>query len=105
MPEEPEQVLPQQRIAAAARIVEARAQALIEKQHHRAGDQRAHRRHEEDAGDHDHPHDHRDIPHAHPRRAAVHRGHDEIEAAQQEGDEFQSHRDEPQATTPSGVRL
>ena len=96
MAEEPEQVLPQERIAAARGIVEAGGHGLVKQQHDRAGDQGPRGGHEDDAGQDDHPDQDRDVVHFHARRAAVHRGDGEVDAAQQERDEFQRDREQPQ---------
>ncbi len=95
VPEEPEEVLPEDRVTAPRRVVEARADRLVEEEHHRAGDERPHREHEEDAGDDDHPDDHGDVVGLHPGRAGVHQRRDEVDAPQQEGDELQRHGQKP----------
>jgi hypothetical protein len=50
--------------------------------------------------DADHPHHHRDVLGLHARRARVHRGGDEVDAAEQERHELERHRsshsDEPE---------
>ena len=94
--EEPEEVLPEDRVTAAVRVEERRPERLVEEQHDAAGEQRPDREHEEDARDHDHPDDHRDVVHLHAGRARVHRGRDEVDTAQQERDELERDRSKPE---------
>jgi hypothetical protein len=95
MAEEPEKVLPEDRVTAAVRIEEGGAEGLVHEEHDRTGDQRPHRRHEEHARHHDHPDHHRDVVELHSRRAGVHGRRDEVDPAQQEGHEFQGDGEHP----------
>jgi hypothetical protein len=96
MAEEPEEVLPEDRVTAGPRVVESRAEHLVEQQHDRAGDQWTDRGHEEDARDHNHPHDNRHVEHPHAGRPRIHRGRHEIDAAKQERREFERDGDDPE---------
>src|SRR3972149_5446332 len=55
--EEPEEVLPQERLAAALRQEEARPHRPVEEKHHSPGNDRADRQHEQDGGGELHPED------------------------------------------------
>ena len=100
--EEPEEVLPEDGIPSAPRIVESGAEGLIEEEHHGAGDEGAHRQHEEDARDHDHPDDDGHVERPHSRRPGVHEGDDEVDSAQEERHELQGDGDQPQRTPQWG---
>ena len=96
MAEEPEEMLPEDRVAAAVGVEERGAEVLVEEHHDAAGEQRADREHEQDARDHDHPDHHRDVPHLHAGGAAVHGGRDEVDAAEQEGHELEGDGRDPE---------
>ena len=86
MAEEPEQVLPQQRVAALGRIEEVRVDEPVHRQH-RAGHHDG--RHGED--DHERGHEHRPHEQRHPverhaRTAHLQRGDDELDGGHERGD-------------------
>ena len=71
VPEEPEQVLPQQRVAALARVEEVRAEVAVgQQQRHGAGDHRQ-REDQQDRVDEDRPDEQRQAAPAHAGRAHV----------------------------------
>ncbi len=99
-------VLEQDRITAHLRVEEVGAGGVVEEQHHRAGDERADREHEDDARGDLFPHKQRHVPHAHAGRAQVDRGRDEVDAPHQERDQLERDREDPQGDAPvdTGVR-
>ena len=101
VPEEPEQVLPEDRVATLTRVVEARPERLVEDEHDRAGEQGPDRQHEQDARDADHPHDHGYVVPTHAWGAGVHARDNEVDPPDQEGHKLEPHRCDPEGA-PKG---
>ncbi len=82
MAEEPEQMLEQDRVAAARRIEEGGAEIAVGQQHRdRAGEHRQ-RQHQQEGGDQHRPGEQRHLVQGHARRAHVEDGGDEIDRAE-----------------------
>ena len=82
VPEEPEDVLIQHRIAAAGGIEEGGAEMAVRQQHGDRARQHRQGQHDQPGGDVDRPGEQRHLMHGHARRAHVQEGGDEVDAAQ-----------------------
>ena len=86
MPEDPEQVLPQQRIGAGVDVEELRTEVALEhQQEQRHGDDRD-GEHQQELHDQDHPREDRHLHQAHARCAHVEDRDDQVERTGQRGD-------------------
>jgi len=86
VPEDPEQVLPQQRVGAGGGVEElGPVQALDEQQDQGQGDHR-HGEHEQHLDHQDHPREHRHAHEGHARRPHVEHGHGQVDGAGQGAD-------------------
>ena len=85
MPEEPEQVLVQERIAAARRIEEGGAEIAVGEQHGQRSREHRHRQQDQERGDQDRPNEQRHPKHRHSRRAHVEDRGDEVDRAKDRG--------------------
>ena len=105
MAEEPEQMLPQQRVAAAlVGHEEAGAGIAIEQQHEGSRNQRTDRKHEQHRGDELHPHQQRQAHQRQSRRAHVDRGGQEVHSAHQERGKLERHAPAATGSDPSTPR-
>jgi hypothetical protein len=82
MAEEPEQMLEQQRIAAALRIEEGGAEVAVGEQHGDGAGQHRQRQQQQEDGDELRPHEQRHLVHGHAGRAHVEDGGDEVDSAE-----------------------
>ena len=82
VPEEPEQMLEQDRIAAARRIEEGRAEIAVGKQHGDAARQNRKRQEQQEGGDQHRPGEQRHLVQRHARSAHVEDGGDEVDRAE-----------------------
>ena len=82
VPEEPEQVLPQQRRAALVGVEEVRAEVAVQQQHRDRRGQRGQRQDDQVRVDQDRPHEQRHAPPAHAGRAHVVDRGDEVDRAE-----------------------
>ncbi len=80
--EEPEQVLEQQRVAAALRIEEGGAEVAVDQQHGDGARQHRQGQHKQERRDQDRPHVKRHLVHGHAGRAHVEDGRDEVDGAE-----------------------
>ncbi len=104
--EEPEEVLPEQRLAAARRQEEAGARHAIEEQHRERGGQHGQREQQQDGGDEERPDRQRHAEERHARRPHVDDGRDVVDRAHQRRDAEDDDADAPQVLAPgdAGVR-
>ena len=82
MTEEPEQMLEQDRVAAAGRIKERRAEVAVGQQHGDGAGQNRQRQQQQERGHQDRPREQRHLVHGHARRAHVEDGGDEVDRAE-----------------------
>ena len=78
MPEEPEEVLPKQRLAAAGRPEEARSHVEIAEEHRRSGRKHGHGENEQNRGNEQRPHRQWHAEHAHARATHIDNGRDVV---------------------------
>ncbi len=105
VPEVPEQVLPEQRLAAARRIEPVGAQGPVEQQHGHARGQHGQGQEQQDGRDEERPHHqgHPEQPHA--RGAHVDDGGDVVDRAHHGADAHDEQADAPEILTPVGARV
>ena len=85
MPEEPEQVLPQERIASLCGIEDMRADETVEDQERRCDHDRGHGEDDQECGDQHRPYKERDSVEGHAGRALLENGHDDLDCDRQRG--------------------
>ena len=95
VPEEPEQVLPQERVAATGGVEERGAVVPVGEQHRHRGRDRGQGHHQQVAEDQDRPHEQRHPAPAHARGTHVVDGRDEVDPAHQRGDAGEVDQEDP----------
>ena len=100
MAEEPQDVLIQDRVAAALRVKEGGAEVAVGDQHGDRAGQNRQRQQDQPGGDEDRPGEQRHLVHGHARRAHVQEGGDHVDRAQDRrgarqvnGEQRQIHRE------------
>ena len=102
VPEDPEQVLPQQRVGAGVDVEERGAEVALEhQQEQRHGDDRDGEQQQE-LHDQDHPGEDRHLHQAHARRAHVEDGDDQVDRAGQRGDAGDLQAERPEVDAVGG---
>ena len=86
MAEDPEEVLPQERVGAGFGIEELRVELAIEQQKQQGDRDDRQGERQQELGDQQHPGQHRHAHEVHARRAEVEAGHDQVDRRDQRGD-------------------
>ena len=86
MAEQPEEVLPEQRITPCAHVEEVRAEEPVEGEQHEGHCDHRHREQEQEVHDQGHPREHGHAHEAHPGRAHVDDGDDQVDGARERRD-------------------
>ena len=103
MAEEPEQVLEQDRVAAAGRLEERGVEITVGQQHGQRAGQHRQRQQEQEGGDQHRPLEQRHTEHRHARRAHVDDRGDEIDRADDRGGAGRMHRQDNEVGRGTGV--